>query len=245
MKNFDLLSIRNKNLRIRDFFENGLKIADTVFYFKQNDNHFELYKGSEHVTSFSKRYERLDILPVLLDRPLYIRLKKPVTVFPDQTINFYLERPLNGEMMVKDKETSEFLYKFSLFNFKLINYGIVNDGFVCYYVESDIVKKPANGNYALVPISLVNKHNEPHLFTKLIIYKNFLKLLVTPEMFITNNVTVTVSNSMTAYISYSDNTDENLKILETYDFENKEKQPALYKMLKNFQKKGTGIEYGF
>ena len=245
MKKYDLFSIHGKNISVSKSLKDGFKIADTAFTFINNDGYYELHKDSEHITNFSQYCEHIEIRPTLLDKPLFIKLKKPVTVLPNETVNFSLERPLDGELVINHEEKTTLLHKFSLYDYKLINYGIVTDGIVCYYIESDIIEKPRNGNFALVPVSVINKHNKPTLISKIIIDKNFLKILVTPSMFMTNNATVRVRTEKVAYISYTKNKDENFEILKTYDFENEKKQPAIFKMLKSFKKKGTGIEYGF
>ena len=245
MEKYDLFSIHGKNISVSEHLKNGFKIADTAFTLKNKDGYNELYKNSEHITNFSQIHENIEIRPTLLDKPIYIKLRNPVTVLPGETINFCLERPLDGELVIKHEDKTTVLHKFSLYNYKLINYGIVTNGIVCYYIESDIVTKPKIGNYAMVPVTVINKHNRPNLISKLIIDKNFLKILVTPDMFMTNNVTARVRTEKIAYITYTENKDEKLEILKTYHFENEKKQPAIFKMLKSFQKKGTGIEYGF
>ena len=68
MKKYDLFSIHEEKISVSETLKNGFSISGTAFTFKTKDGYNELYKNSEHITSFSQDCEHIEIRPTLLDR---------------------------------------------------------------------------------------------------------------------------------------------------------------------------------
>ena len=180
--------------------------------------------------------------------PLFLALKTPITLLPGERRSFVLQRPIAFELNLTRGDIPEYfnMTSFPSVHLRRTSYGEVNQAMVCYFWQSEIVEKPQDQSFALVPVEVINQASTSVQLKKLVIYKNYMKLFASPQMLCTSAVQVKLSNMREGFINYKSSIP---LLFQGQDVTEIESKPSsrfhIINSLKNFKRRGTGIEHGF
>jgi hypothetical protein len=161
-------------------------------------------EGDEKLISIEGTVEiRVDNL--FYDNPYFFLWETPIQASPKTTLKFILKLPLQKKLVVeagkKDIEIES-----SHKNEKKAWYGPVFEGTLCDFVEPEVVFKPEKGDFANVPLRVVNQSNESRLIKKFVIDPKYLMLFEAENGFFTNKVYVNIVGEDKFSISYGKTT---------------------------------------
>ena len=132
-----LLSILDHLLRLSDYVDQPLSIGERELCFATDHDHVECLLDQEVIGRFHTRLTHFNLKPALLDRPLFLALKTPVTLSPGERRTFLLERPVSLELRLSHAGSTE-PFKIATFpcvRLRRTSYGTVDQAMVCYPVN--------------------------------------------------------------------------------------------------------------
>ena len=243
-----ILSTFDHPLSLSEYINQPLTIGERELFFAADHDHVECLLDQEVVGRFHRRLTHFHLKPALLDRPLFLALKTPVTLSPGERRSFLLDRPISLELNLSHTGNAEHfrLLTFPCVLLKRTSYGTVDQAMVCYYWESQECEEARSPYFALVPVEVVNQATSTVQLKKLVIYKNYMKLYATSRQLCTSAIKVKLSNRREGFISYQSAPPD---LLSGEDFTTIEPEPDsrfhLINSFRNFKRRGTGIEHGF
>jgi hypothetical protein len=138
-----------------------------------------------------KRSRRLQLLPVMPNRPVIVRPESLIQIIPERSIMFYISIPvwirivLDGELIITDIPTQ------ILSN---IWFGEPLSGYLCYSVKSraltDYNQKRAKPYTALCPVIIENNSTKNFVFNRLSIHTEHLGIYSGKKHLWTNSIAV-------------------------------------------------------
>ena len=243
-----LISALTQPLLLSDYINQSLLIGERELYFSSDHEHVECPLDEDSVGRFQRDLTHFNLKPTLLDRPLFLALKTPVTLSPGERRSFILERPIAFEILLHRQERSEplILTSFPSMQLKRTSYGTVDQAMVCYFWESEQVERAQSGCFALVPVEVINQSTSTVQLKKLVIYKNYMKIYVSADTLCTSAIQVKLNNKKEGFINYQSTLP---KLLRGQEVTVIEPRPGsrfnILNSFKSFKRRGTGIEHGF
>ena len=173
-----------------------------------------------------------------------------ITLLPQEQHTTYIERPITIDLHVLTEihQDSHCIYNFPIVPLKLTSYGNVQNAMLCYYWQSQAFQQSLDTQelFTSVPLHLKNTTKKKVTFQKLVIYKNYLQLYILPSQMITCAIHIKITSNQEAYIEYEDTCPVTIEEapIHTVSYLTQSTSP-IFKKLRQFKRKGTGIDYGF
>lgn len=195
-----MLSVMKVKLKTGEKQE--IEFADKKYLFEKVNPFFlrVTTEDLDKLVSIEKSIEiRID--KIFHDRPYFFRWKTPIQASPKTTLKFLLRLPLQKKLVVeagkKDIEIDKYFE-----STKLAWHGQVYEGELCDFIEPEVYFEPRTGDFANLPIRIVNPGNETRLIKKFVLNTERMMLFKAENGLFTNKVYVNILGEDKFSISY-------------------------------------------
>jgi hypothetical protein len=144
------------------------------------------------------------------DKPYFFKWANPIQASPKTTLKFILKLPLQKKLVVEAGKKDIELESYHEGE-KKAWHGQVYEGKLCYFTEPEVYFDPLEGDFANVPIRVLNQSNESRLIKKFVVEPDFLMLFKSEVGYFTNKVYVTIVGEDQFSISYGTTTSKAAK----------------------------------
>jgi hypothetical protein len=146
----------------------------------------------EWIKFFSGDEHRLQLTPVMPDKPLVILLESPGKLLPKQNISLYFEIPLWIRISSITEKKSELLYELPIENLSNIWFGDPLEGELCYSLTLPLIENPEMmTNSPCTAVCTVNIKNQSALqldLQKFLLHSEYLFLFESEQAICTDEV---------------------------------------------------------
>ncbi len=174
-------------------------------------------------------------------RPYFYKWSNPIQASSKTTLKFFLKLPLEKKLIVEAGKKDIVIESYNE-SVKKAWHGQVYEGVLCEYVEPEVFFEPAKGDFANVPIRVLNQSDESRLIKKFMISPDYLMLYEAENGFFTNKVYVNIVGEDEFTLSYGTTTTTKAtnptKVI-------KEKMKSTQKILTTFSPIKLAREFGF
>lgn len=195
--------------------------------------------GQERLVSIEGTVEiRIDNL--FYENPYFFKWAVPIQASPKTTLKFFLKLPLQKKLVVEAGK-KDIVIASHHEGGKKAWHGQVFEGVLCDYVEPGVIFKPEEGDFANVPIRIVNQGKESRLIKKFMIDPSYLMLYRAENGLFTNKVYVNILGEDRFSTSYGTGTTKAAKKAKKIV---KEKARSSKKVLTSFSPLKLAREFG-
>jgi hypothetical protein len=166
-------------------------------------------EGIERLISIEGTVEiRIDNL--FFDNPYFFKWGSPIQASPKTTLKFILKLPLQKKLVIEAGKKDIEIQSYKGGD-KKAWYGQVYEGVLCDFVEPEVIFKPEKGDFANVPVRVVNSGKESRLIKKFVIDSKYLMLYQADNGIFTNKVYVNIVGEDQFSITYGKTTTNSAK----------------------------------
>jgi hypothetical protein len=158
----------------------------------------------EKLVSIEKTVEvRVDSL--FYENPYFFKWTTPIHASPKTTLKFLLKLPLENKLVIEAGKKDIVVESYHKKG-KKVWHGPVNKGILCDFVEPEVYFDPQKGDFANVPLRVINPSNESRLIKRFVIEPDHLMLFEADNGFFTNKVYVNIVGEDQFSVSYGKTT---------------------------------------
>ncbi|RMF91286.1 MAG: DUF432 domain-containing protein [Methanobacteriota archaeon] len=151
---------------------------------------------------------RIDL--AFYERPYFLKWSTPVQASPKTTLKFMVKLPLQKKLVVEAGK-KDIVIAAHHERHKMAWHGQVYEGQLCYFIEPEIYFKPLAGDFANMPVRVVNPHTESRQITKFVVNPDYLMLYEAENGFFTNKVYINIVGEDRFSASYGRETTKSAK----------------------------------
>ncbi len=170
----------------------------------------------------------------------FFRWKMPIQAGPKTTLKFFLKLPLEQKLVVEAGKRDLIVESYHEATRKAWH-GEVFDGTLCDFVEPEVYFEPVEGDFANLPLRVVNQSNEAKEIKKFVVNPDYLMLFRAQNGLFTNKVYVNIVGEGAFSMSYGTVTTKSAKKLKKI-IQQKAKSPK--KILTSFSPFKLAKDFG-
>jgi len=160
--------------------------------------------GVEKLVSIEGEVEiRVDSM--FYERPYFFKWSEPVQASPKTRLKFFLKLPLQRKLVV-EAGRKDIVIDAECPEERLAWHGPVYEGVLCTFVEPELLFKAEKGDFANMPVRVVNPGAEARFIKRFVVEPDYLILYHAENGFFTNKVYVSITGEDEFAISYGKGT---------------------------------------